>query len=295
LESARSVSEEISIGSIAQPDFRVRVDPGDIDLLASSIQREGLLEPIIVRPKDGKFEIVAGARRLAACRALGWRKIACEVIEMDDQEALEASITENVARKTLDPLEEARSFEEYTKRYGWGSGTELAKKIGKSRFYVSRRLRLLKLPAEQLEELLRRHNNPTMVSELLAFEDSELREQMVALSKDASVTSKDIRRMRKKMTTEANFGSWTDEKPVDEGIGDRRVRNAIKKSVVALRVALHRIDNVLDNLDDDEWILREIMLQQRQALHSQIDLVINLLKKVERHPIGSRRQGPSSR
>jgi ParB family chromosome partitioning protein len=284
LESARSVSEEISIGSIRGPSFRVRINPGNIDLLASSIQREGLLEPIIVRPKDDKFEMVAGARRLAACKSLGWRKIACQIVEMDNQEALEASIAENVARKTLDPLEEARSFEEYTKRYGWGSGTELAEKIGKSRFYVSRRLRLLKLPAEELEELLRRHNNPTMVSELLAFEDKDLREQMVELSKEGTMTSKDIRRMRKNMSG-ARVGNWTDDKPTNEGLRERRVRNAIQKSVVALRVALHRIDNVLDNLDDDEWILREIMLQQRQALHSQIDLVINLLKKVERRPI----------
>jgi ParB family chromosome partitioning protein len=282
LETARSVSEEISIGSISKPSFKVRGDPGNVRRLAASILREGLLEPIIVRPKDGSFELVAGARRLAACRLLGWRKINCQIIELDDQEALEAAIAENVARKTLDPLEEARSFEEYTKRYGWGSQAALAEKIGKSPYYVSRRLRLLKLPETELKELLRRRNNPSMVAELLAIEDDELRDQMIELSTNSLVSSKDLRRMRKIVETPRS--EWLDTDSASD-LKNRRVKNAIQKSVVALRIALHRMDNILDNLGGEDWILREILIQQRQALHSQIDLFINLMKKVEKRPM----------
>jgi ParB family transcriptional regulator, chromosome partitioning protein len=282
LESARSVSEEIVIGDIVEPSFKVRVNPGDIVLLAASIRSEGLLEPIVVRPRDDKFEVVAGARRLAACKSLGWRKIPCQVMEMDNQEALSAAIAENVARQTLDPIEEARSFEEYTKRYGWGSQTDLAKRIGKSPYYVSRRLRLLKLPQEDLQELLRRHNNPSLITELLAVQDPKLRDQMIELSGETEITSKDLRRMRK--MTEKSSGTWTgSESNLD--LRNRRVKNAIQKSVVSLRIALHRMDNVFENLGEDDWILREILLQQRQALHSQIDLFINLMKKVEKRPM----------
>jgi ParB family transcriptional regulator, chromosome partitioning protein len=282
LESARSISEEIRIGSIIEPSFKIRGDPGDIRRLAGSILREGLLEPIVVRPKDEKFELVAGSRRLAACRLLGWRKVGCQIIELSDQEALEASIAENVARKTLDPLEEARSFEEYARRYGWGSQAALAEKIGKSPYYVSRRLRLLKLPEADLKELLRRRNNPSVVAELLAVEDEQLRDRMIELSRNSQVTSKDLRRMRN--MAEAPNPGWLEHDTAGD-LKNRRVKNAIQKSVVALRVALHRIDSVLENLDEEDWILREILLQQRQALHSQIDLFINLMKKVEKRPI----------
>jgi ParB family transcriptional regulator, chromosome partitioning protein len=282
LESARSISEEIRIGSIIEPSFKIRGDPGDIRRLAGSILREGLLEPIVVRPKDEKFELVAGSRRLAACKLLGWRKIACQIIELSDQEALEAAIAENVARKTLDPLEEARSFEEYAKRYGWGSQAALAEKIGKSPYYVSRRLRLLKLPEADLKELLRRRNNPSVITELLAVEDEQLRDRMIDLSRNSQVSSKDLRRMRN--MAEAPNPGWF-ERDTAGDLKNRRVKNAIQKSVVALRVALHRIDSVLENLDEEDWILREILLQQRQALHSQIDLFINLMKKVEKRPI----------
>ena len=80
---------------------------------------------------------------------------------MDYQQAFEASVAENIARKTLVPLEEAEAFDQYIHKFGWGSEMELAKKIGRSPSYVSRRLRLLQLPKKTVEEILRRHKNPS--------------------------------------------------------------------------------------------------------------------------------------
>jgi ParB family transcriptional regulator, chromosome partitioning protein len=68
--------------------------------LAKSIQQKGLLQTILVRTLDGYFEIVAGTRRFCACKALGWKKIACPIIELDDKQAFEVSLVENIQRKT---------------------------------------------------------------------------------------------------------------------------------------------------------------------------------------------------
>jgi ParB family transcriptional regulator, chromosome partitioning protein len=109
----------------------------DFPELINSIHEKGLLQPIIVRPKGDRFEVVAGNRRLEACRKLKHRKIKAMILEIDDKTAYEIAITENVQRRTLDPLEEAPAFKKYCDEYGWGSQSELARKIGKSQEFVS--------------------------------------------------------------------------------------------------------------------------------------------------------------
>jgi ParB family chromosome partitioning protein len=91
-----------------------------------------LLQPIIVRPKDDHFQIIAGNRRYEACKRLGLKKILCHIVELDDKEAFEVSIAENVQRKNLTPIDEAKTFQSYASKFGWGGMSDLARKIGKS-------------------------------------------------------------------------------------------------------------------------------------------------------------------
>jgi ParB family chromosome partitioning protein len=281
VESTSSIIEGIRLNSIIKPMFKVRTIPRDIEALAFSIAEEGLLQPLIVRPKCGKFELVSGSRRLEACRLLGWRKVPCQVVELTDQEAFEVALAENIARETLDPLDEAKAFEEYVRRYGRGSQAELARKIGKSPSFISRRLSLLKLPEENLKELLRRRNNPSSITELLAVHDQELRTQLTDLSLDGSLSIKEIRRIRHRLQDSKMENEWLPSQTSAEFRQNRKIKYAIRKIIVALKLALHRVDDVIDNLDQRDWILREILMQQRQSLHSQIDLVCNLIKKIE--------------
>jgi len=274
-----ALSEEIRISSISTPRHAVREVSGDIKELAESIRREGLIEPIVVRPKDGKMELVAGSRRLAACRLLGWRKIESRIVELDDQEAFEMAIAENVARQTLNPLEEAKAFERYIRINGWGSETELASRIGKSKWYVSRRLRLLSLPPESMTELLRRHNNPSLLEEILRIDDTYTRVNLLEMTPELGLSSKDVRRLRHRITSK-DEPEWPQPKSTEE-IRSRLVRHACQRTILALRVALHRLDEVIESVKDKDWILSEILMQQRQALHSQIDLVGSLSKRIQ--------------
>ena len=120
-----------------------------ISLLSASINRHGLFHPIILRTKgQDYFEIVAGNRRFDACKALGWRKIACHIMDLVDKDAFEITLIENIQRKNLQPLDEARAFKIYVTDFGWGGITELASKVNKSASYITKRMMLLDLPVD---------------------------------------------------------------------------------------------------------------------------------------------------
>ncbi len=141
----------------------------------SRLTSDGLLQPIIVRPLDNFFDLVAGHRRLEACKKLRWRKIPCHVVELSDKAAFEVALTENLDRKTLDPLEEGRAFQKYVTMSGWGGLTELSKRIGLSPSYISKRIALLSLPEEVIDQILRNRKVPSLAEELLTLDtDSQV-------------------------------------------------------------------------------------------------------------------------
>ncbi len=135
---AITVVDVLPLKSIIPPRRPLRLDVGDLSSLAESVRRRGLLEPIIVRPlpSKSKFEIVAGHRRYLACKMNHLSEIRAIVLELSDKEAFGISLEENLQRKTLDPIEEAKCFQSYVHEYGYGSVTELARIIGKSKEYV---------------------------------------------------------------------------------------------------------------------------------------------------------------
>src|SRR5580658_5419615 len=138
--------EEVAIRSIRPSRHPLRDELTGIEDLARSIEQNGLLQPVVVRPVESTFEIVAGNRRFAACSKLGWSKMLCNVMELDDKEAFQLSLVENIQRRTLNPLEEAAALRRYVSELGYGGVTELGRRIGKSQEYITRRIQLLELP-----------------------------------------------------------------------------------------------------------------------------------------------------
>ncbi|MCA1646838.1 MAG: ParB/RepB/Spo0J family partition protein [Chloroflexi bacterium] len=123
-----------------------RNDLGAIDELAASIQAYGLLQPIVLREIGGRYEIVAGHRRFAAAKQLGWLEIGA-VIRTDDQDsAYILTLVENLQREDLTPKEEARALEVLVRERGWTT-REVAEAVKRSPAYISKRLRVFEDPA----------------------------------------------------------------------------------------------------------------------------------------------------
>jgi ParB family chromosome partitioning protein len=120
----------------------------DLDDLTASVREKGIVQPILVRPVAGaanSFEIIAGERRWRAAQRAGLHEVPVVVLDVDDKEALELAIIENVQRADLNPLEEAIGYQQLIDEYGYAQAA-LADVIGKSRPHVANTLRLLKLP-----------------------------------------------------------------------------------------------------------------------------------------------------
>jgi ParB family chromosome partitioning protein len=128
---------------------RKEFDPEAIEELASSIERKGILQPIIVRKtaKAGLYEIVCGERRFRAATLCGLEKIPAIIKDLADDEFLEWALIENIQREDLNPLEEAEAYQKLAEEHKI-SQEEIAKRVGKSRVAITNTLRLLRLPQE---------------------------------------------------------------------------------------------------------------------------------------------------
>jgi len=115
--------------------------------LADSIKAQGIIQPLVVRPRPDGFELIAGERRWRAAQQLGWKEVPAIVREADDRGALELALIENLQRENLNPLEEAQGYAELVGKFLLRQ-EDVAAKVGKSRVAVANALRLLKLPAE---------------------------------------------------------------------------------------------------------------------------------------------------
>lgn len=122
--------------------------------LTASIREQGVIQPILLRPVDGGYQIVAGERRFrAACQA-GLRTVPAIIRRMDQAEALEIALIENLQREDLNPVEEAEAYRALMEQFDY-TQEELSRRVGKDRSTISNMLRLLKLPDEILDALAR--------------------------------------------------------------------------------------------------------------------------------------------
>jgi ParB family transcriptional regulator, chromosome partitioning protein len=145
-------TRNIPIAAIAPNPFQPRREftEGELAELATSIRENGLLQPIVVRPKPGdgviQWELVAGERRWRACTRLGWKEIPASVRDVDDRTLLVLAMVENLQRSGLSPLEEAEGFRRLGDEFSL-TQAQVAELVGKDRSTVANALRLLNLPA----------------------------------------------------------------------------------------------------------------------------------------------------
>lgn len=129
---------------------RVNFDENALSELADSIATKGVLQPLLVRPiEEGRYQIIAGERRWRASRMAGLTEVPVIVKDLDDSQAMEIALIENLQREDLSPVEEAKGYQSLMEQYGL-TQEEVSKVVGKSRSAVANTLRLLSLPKEVL-------------------------------------------------------------------------------------------------------------------------------------------------
>ena len=142
--------QQLSMDQILPNRFQPRQQfiPEETSELSDSIKKNGILQPVIVRRKgDGVFELIAGERRLRAAKQAGLHTVPVVIRNASDEQAMELALVENLQRKDLNPMEEARGFHRMMKEFGYTQDT-IAQRIGKDRSTIANMTRLVNLPPE---------------------------------------------------------------------------------------------------------------------------------------------------
>ena len=132
---------------------RIHFDEEALKELATSIEHNGLIQPITVREVDDHYEIIAGERRYRACQMIGKEEVECYVLSPSENEAAEMALVENIQRENLSAIEEAKSYVAIMRQSGL-TQQKVAKKVGKSQSAVANKIRLLHLPDEIQEGVI---------------------------------------------------------------------------------------------------------------------------------------------
>jgi ParB family chromosome partitioning protein len=157
---------------------RRRFEPEATSGLAASIRHQGVLQPVVVRPRpDGGYELIAGERRWRAAREAGVPTIPAVVRDADDRDSLLIGLVENVARENLSPVEEARAYASLIDEFELSLG-EVAERVGRSKPSVSNRVRLLELPEDVLWMLARGDLTEGHARAVLALPDDDARRRL---------------------------------------------------------------------------------------------------------------------
>ena len=273
-----SIVEPIEIRMIRPSKFPVRYkqisNSVEFTNLKSSIKKHGLLQPIIIRPLDHGFEVVAGHRRFTACKSLRWRFIPSKIKDFSDKQAYEIQLTENIQRKSMDPIEEAEAYQKYVNEYGWGGVSDLSQKIGKSEEYVSHRMQLLKLPENVIEKLIKNNLSVSQALELTNI-DNSMKTEFVDEIINSKLTVKQIRNIKKNIITESALNKSASKK-------NSKSLNLLKKSNLTLKITLSRIDDLIEDahsIDSKQRIgMIKFLMALRLKTHSMIDDTIKFKK-----------------
>jgi ParB family chromosome partitioning protein len=269
--SILGIIEEIEASKIYPSTYCIRRSLDEIEDLARSILQKGLLQPIIVRMNGEDFEIVAGNRRYKACTQLGWRKIICHIVELTDKEAFEVSLTENVQKKTLNPIDEALAYKSYVKDYGWGGASDLARKLGRSISYISKRISLLDLPSEVVNSIMNSTISTSIAEELVYVTDQQRQSELSELISKRNIS---FRKARTIIKDSKNENPTISESSLS--LKQREFEKAQKtfdKSIISVRIALNKLGSIIQD-NDENWLIHEILMQHKNMLHDQIDLLI---------------------
>ncbi|KJY59550.1 Chromosome partitioning protein SpoOJ [Lactobacillus kimbladii] len=233
--------QDIELSKIKPNSYQPRHEFSEESIreLATTLDKDGLLQPIIVREKGDDYEIVAGERRLRAAKHLAWEKIPAIVNNMDDSQAASLALIENLQREDLNPIDEAQAYNNLMKLNNL-TQTTLAQNIGKSQSYVANKLRLLKLTPKVQSYLASGEISPRHGRCLVGLSEKDqgrVLDEILAHNLNVSETEKIVKNVEQYFA-----GKKIEDKEKEQAEKTRRAANRIPKD---LKVQINTIKKAI--------------------------------------------------
>jgi ParB family transcriptional regulator, chromosome partitioning protein len=218
-----------------------------IDELAQTIKTHGVIQPIVVRERNGKFEIIAGERRWRAVTKLGWDRIPAIIKEFNDSQTASVALIENLQREGLTAIEEAVAYAKLLELHGL-TQESLAQRLGKGQSTIANKLRLLQLPEKVQESILHRIITERHARALLSLKDVELQLKILQEVVEKSLNVKQTEELIKKILE----GPVKKKKPTRKAFSRdmRLAMNTIRQSVDMVIKSGLTIDTDEEDHDD---------------------------------------------
>jgi ParB family transcriptional regulator, chromosome partitioning protein len=187
---------ELSLGDIDPNPYQPRQNWNEEQLreLANSIKENGIIQPIVVRRKGGRFEIVAGERRLRAAEMAGINRIPAMVRVTEDSEMLALALVENIHRADLNPIEKAKAYQNFMETFSL-TQEQAAQKLGQDRSVVANYIRLLNLPAEVKQMLIDGSLDMGHARAILALPTDDLRKRLANRALAGRLSVREVERL----------------------------------------------------------------------------------------------------
>ena len=200
---------------------RTVFQPDRLQELADSIRANGIIQPLVVRHRDGRYQLVAGERRWRAARLAGIADVPVSVQEVSDDRLLEITLIENIQREDLNPIEVARAFDRLARDLQL-SHDEIARRTGKDRSSITNTLRLLKLPAD-IQALVAEHRlSMGHARAILGLPTEELQRQVAEKASSQGLSVRQVEHLVQRMT------STREPKELEEAL-DPNVKAAVQE------------------------------------------------------------------
>lgn len=202
---------------------RLKFDEEKLSELSDSIRKYGVIQPIVVRPVNGKYEIIAGERRYKASVMAGRATIPAVIVNLSDRDSEEIALLENIQRQQLSPIEEAVSYKRILDM-GYITQDELAKKLGKAQSTIANKVRLLNLDDEVQEALLENKISERHARSLLRLSDKadqvKMLQRIINERLTVKMTDNEIAKLKEEKNKQVNKQVQTDNNNIESLFGD---------------------------------------------------------------------------
>lgn len=265
--------QNVNIDYIIPNRFQPRLtfDEKSLNELASSIKEHGIIQPLVLRRLGDKYEIIAGERRYKAAQLAGLTEVPAIISNIDDNKSAEIALVENVQRRNLNSLEEAKSYKKILDKEGL-TQEELAKKIGVSQSTIANKLRLLNLTSEAQDALMNDKISERHARSLLSVTDPE--KQKVLLNKVISERLT-VRQLDDEIKKESNLVSEPviNQAPVLEELDD--VRTSRNNGAVENAADTNGANNIFDNNSNNIFSFDPVKEEKTETLDLMADDSVN--------------------